>query len=111
MIIKIGRILIRVFLWTLLSLIVLVLVLDRFVQFRMGDKDLKSWFHERKTEPQINYYQSQGRTVRYIQAGDQPKATILFIHGAPSSLSYWKGYLSDTSLLARATLYAVDRPG
>lgn len=111
MIIRIGRILIRVFLWTLLSLIVLVLVLDRFIQFRMDDGDLKAWFHDRHIEPQINYYQSRGRTVRYLQTGNDTCATILFIHGAPSSLSYWKGYLSDSSLLARATLYAVDRPG
>jgi pimeloyl-ACP methyl ester carboxylesterase len=111
MIVKIGRILIRVFLWTLLSLIVLVFIFDRLVQFRMDDKDLEAWFHARNLTPQIKYYQGGGRTVRYLQAGDQPTATILFIHGAPSSLSYWKGYLSDSSLLARATLYAVDRPG
>jgi pimeloyl-ACP methyl ester carboxylesterase len=111
MIVKIGRILLRIFLWTLLSLIVLLLILDRFVQFRMDDTDLKAWFHARNLEPQIDYYHSHGRTVRYLREGDTSKATILFIHGAPSSLSYWKGYLSDTSLLDRAALYAVDRPG
>lgn len=111
MIVKIGRILFRVVLWSLLFLIVLLLVLDRFIQFRMDDPELKSWFHERHLEPTIAYYQSRGRTVRYIQTGDQTKATVLFIHGAPSSLSYWKGYLSDSALLKRATLYAVDRPG
>jgi pimeloyl-ACP methyl ester carboxylesterase len=109
--VKIGRIILKTFLWVLLSLIVIVLVLDRFVQFRMDDVDLMAWFHARNIEPHINYYESRGRTVRYLQAGDCPNATILFIHGAPSSLSYWKGYLSDSTLLKRATLYAVDRPG
>jgi len=95
----------------LLLLIILLLVFDRMVQFRMDDKGLMTWFHERHLEPRIGYYQSQGRTIRYLQAGDQSNATVLFIHGAPSSLSYWRGYLSDSSLLSRATLYAVDRPG
>jgi pimeloyl-ACP methyl ester carboxylesterase len=108
---KIGRRLIRIFLGTLLLLIVVTLIFDRFVQFRMNDKDLTEWFHERHLQPHIQYYEAGGRKVRYVQVGDQPKATILFIHGAPSSLSYWKSYLSDSTLLSRATLYAADRPG
>jgi uncharacterized protein len=111
MILKIGRIVLRIFLWALLFLIVLLLVFDRLVQFRMNDKDLTAWFHAHKIEPHIHYYEAGGRLVRYVQVGDQSKATILFIHGAPSSLSYWKAYLSDSALLQRATLYAVDRPG
>jgi pimeloyl-ACP methyl ester carboxylesterase len=111
MIAKIGRITLKVFLWTLLLLIILVLILGRLVEFRMDDEGLKAFFHARKLEPHIGYYQAKGRSVRYLEVGDQSKATVLFIHGAPSSLSYWKGYLSDSSLLSRASLYAVDRPG
>lgn len=112
MIAKAGRILLRLFLGTLIFLIVFLLVFDRLVQFRMDDKDLISWFHERHIEPHIHYYQAQGRTIRYVQVGDTAaKASILFIHGAPSSLSYWKGYLADSLLRTRADLFAVDRPG
>jgi pimeloyl-ACP methyl ester carboxylesterase len=77
----------------------------------MDDKELLSWFHDRHIEPQLGYYEAKGRKVRYITVGDRPEASILFIHGAPSSLSYWKNYLADSALLSRATLYAVDRPG
>lgn len=111
MALKIIRILLKTALWSLVLFILLLLIGDRFVQFRMDDTDLKAWFQKKHVDPQIGYYQSQGRSVRYLQAGDQPKATILFIHGAPSSLSYWKDYLTDKRLLDRATLYAVDRPG
>jgi uncharacterized protein len=111
MLFKIGRIFLKTFIWTLAILIVFVLVFDRLVQFRMDDTDLAKYFHERKLEPHISYYKARGRDVRYIEVGDQPNATILFIHGAPSSLSYWKGYLSDSMLLSRASIYAVDRPG
>ena len=111
MIAKIGRITLRAFIVVLLFLIVSTLILGRLVEFRMDDAGLEAFFKSRNLEPHIGYYQSKGRKVRYLEVGDQSKATVLFIHGAPSSLSYWKGYLSDSSLLERASLYAIDRPG
>jgi pimeloyl-ACP methyl ester carboxylesterase len=111
MILKIGRILIRFVLGVVIFIIVALLVGDRFVQFRMDDKVLIEWFKARHIEPHIGYYEALGRKVRYIGVGDNPEATILFIHGAPSSMSYWKAYLADSVLLSRATMYAVDRPG
>src|ERR1700722_2225293 len=111
MILKIGRIIIRFVLGGVIFLIAALLIGDRFVQFRMDDKDLIEWFEARHIEPHIGYYEARGRKVRYIGVGDSPEATILFIHGAPSSMSYWKAYLADSVLLSRATMYAVDRPG
>ena len=111
MIVRISRIILRLIVGLLVLLIIVFFVFDRTVEFRMNDKDLRDWFHMRHMEPQLSYYESAGRKVRYIRTGADTNATILFIHGAPSSLSYWKGYLSDSSLLKRATLYAVDRPG
>jgi uncharacterized protein len=111
MIAKIGRILIRIVLGVLIFLIIFTLVFDRLVQFRMDDKELTEWFHTRHIQPHVAYYEARGRKVRYAQVGDNPEATVLFIHGAPSSLSYWKAYLSDSVLLSRATMYSADRPG
>jgi pimeloyl-ACP methyl ester carboxylesterase len=111
MIAKLGRIFIRFILGVVIFLILALLVGDRFVQFRMDDKDMINWFEARHIQPHISYYEARGRKVRYIGVGDNPKATILFIHGAPSSMSYWKSYLADSVLLSRATMYAVDRPG
>lgn len=108
---RIGRILLRTVVGLLIFLIILLLVFDRLVQFRMDDKELLSWFHARHIEPQLGHFEARGRKVRFITVGDRPEASVLFIHGAPSSLSYWKSYLADSTLLTRATLYAVDRPG
>lgn len=108
---RIGRILLRTVAASITFLVVLLLVFDRLVQFRMDDKELLTWFHERRIEPQIGRYMAKGRQVRYVTVGNRPEASVLFIHGAPSSLSYWKGYLADSVLLSRATMYAVDRPG
>lgn len=111
MIAKLARVFIRFVLGVVIFLIVALLVGDRFVQFRMDDKELTHWFKARHIQAHIGYYEALGRKVRYIGVGDNPEATILFIHGAPSSLSYWKAYLADSVLLSRATMYAVDRPG
>src|SRR5580765_8481299 len=107
MLARIGRILLRTVMGLLIFIVILLLVFDRLVQFRMDDKELLSWFHERHVGPTISYYESRGRRVRYLSTGTQPDATVLFIHGAPSSLSYWKDYLSDSLLLSRATMYAI----
>jgi pimeloyl-ACP methyl ester carboxylesterase len=95
----------------LIFIVILLLVFDRMVQFRMDDRELDSWFHDRHINPQIGYYEAMGRKIRYLSVGARTDASILFIHGAPSSLSYWKSYLADSLLLSRATMYAVDRPG
>jgi len=108
---RIGRILLRTFLGVLIFFVILLLVFDQLVQFRMDNKDLLAWFHQRHVDPHIGYFQSEGRKIRYVEAGDSPDATILFIHGAPSSLSYWRNYMTDSTLLTRATMYAADRPG
>ncbi|HEY4286988.1 MAG TPA: alpha/beta hydrolase [Puia sp.] len=113
MIARIGKITLRIFLGILIALIVFLLIFDRLVQFRMDDKEIFAWFRnqDQKIQPQIGYFKAEGRTIRYMQVGNNPDATVLFIHGAPSSMSYWKSYMSDSILLSRATLYAIDRPG
>jgi len=108
---RIGRIVLRVFLGILIALVAFLIIFDRMVQFRMTDKEIVDWFHAQKINPKISYFTAKGRKVRYIQVGDDPDATILFIHGAPSSLSYWKSYLADSLLGSRATMFAADRPG
>src|SRR6201996_6662499 len=108
---RIGWIIVRTCLGILIFFVILLLVFDRLVQFRMDNKDLTTWFHQHHVNPNIGYYTSKGRKIRYVGVGSSNDATILFIHGAPSSLSYWRNYMTDSSLLGRATMYAADRPG
>ncbi|MCB9351197.1 MAG: alpha/beta hydrolase [Lewinellaceae bacterium] len=62
-------------------------------------------------EAKFDYYEAEGRKIRYLEIGNDSLPLIVFIHGAPSSSSFWKGFLRDSSLLAKAKLMAVDRPG
>jgi pimeloyl-ACP methyl ester carboxylesterase len=105
------RLLVNLVLSAFVFMVIVLLIFDQFVQFRMDDKDLYGLFHEHHLFPHVGYYSTEGRTMRYLTIGKDTSCTILFIHGAPSSLSYWKNYLMDSALLGHARMYAVDRPG
>jgi uncharacterized protein len=108
---KVIHLLVNLVVSAFVFMIIILLIFDQFVQFRMDDKDVYKLFREKGLQPHIGYFTSGGRSLRYLSIGDDTTSTILFIHGAPSSLSYWKDYLMDTTLLAHARMLAVDRPG
>jgi uncharacterized protein len=108
---KIIRTLINVVISVFVFMVIVLLIFDQFVQFRMDDRDLRKIFAEHHLTPNISNYAIDDRKIRYLSIGTDTSCTILFIHGAPSSLSYWRNYLMDSTLLSHARLYAVDRPG
>jgi uncharacterized protein len=79
--------------------------------FRYSDKAVYQYFEQKKLHPTIKYYTVQGRRIRYLEIGDDSLPTLLFIHGAPSSLSVQHLTLSDSLLLTKCNMIAVDRPG
>ncbi len=88
-----------------------LLIADRFIQFRMTDQEFVTFFSQRGLEPTLSYYDKLDRQIRYASIGSDTSATLFFIHGAPSSLSYYRDYMSDSILLRSASMYAVDRAG
>ena len=64
--------------------------------FRYSDKAVYQYFEKKKLHPTINYYTVQGRRIRYLEIGADSLPTVLFIHGAPSSLSVQHLTLSDS---------------
>ncbi len=108
---NIIRLLVNLVVSAFVFFILSLLIFDQFVQFRLDDRDIYKEFHAVHLDPHIGYYTAGGRRLRYLSIGQDTSSTILFIHGAPSSLTYWRNYLQDSALLARARMYAVDRPG
>ncbi|OYQ45108.1 hypothetical protein CHU92_02225 [Flavobacterium cyanobacteriorum] len=53
----------------------------------------------------------ENHPLHYIQTGDCGKPTLFFIHGSPGSWDAYKQYLTDTLLLEKFRMIAVDRPG
>ncbi len=77
---------------------------DAQILHRLGDNPFG-------LEASVHYIESGGRKLRYVEIGYDSLPLIVFVHGAPSSSSFWEGLLRDTQLLRRAKLLAVDRPG
>ncbi|HVG40664.1 MAG TPA: alpha/beta hydrolase [Chitinophagaceae bacterium] len=94
-----------------IAFVLFCLVADQFVQFRLSDKELTSFFKENNIKGQIHYYNSHGRTMRYISMGNDSLPVLLFIHGSPASSSIYTDYYKDTSLSNHFKMFAVDRPG
>jgi len=114
----------RIFRWAILTILILaigVLVVAWFVDSRQTDQELAEEFKEQAIRPVVHYYKvtergsQTPRTIRFMEtpapAADSALPVVLFVHGAPSSLSFFNEFFKDTTLLGRARLVAVDRPG
>ncbi len=84
------------------------------LQWRDSDLEIKTTFQEKNIPTSITYFEVGSLDVKvrtqHIQ-DKKNKINIIFLHGSPSSLSAWNGYLKDTTLLKKANLHAIDRPG
>lgn len=95
-----------------LFLVVVLLIADRFIQFRSTDEEIRRDYARHGLPINIRYYEASGRQMRYVATDDDlSRPVILFIHGAPSSSGYYRHFLTDTILRELANLIAVDRPG
>ncbi|ARK11267.1 alpha/beta fold hydrolase [Fibrella sp. ES10-3-2-2] len=105
----------RILGWSFGGLVLLVFValaVAWIFDFRQTDAELQTEFAAQTIRPTVRRYQVGNRTIRYMETPPLPgKPTIIFVHGAPSSLSFFNGFFKDTALLKRAQLVSVDRPG
>lgn len=112
---------IRLFFWLLrrkrfyfsLAFIGFLVFAYDFLAMRQNDFSLKSDLKQNPFayEATVGVMRDSARKIRYVEIGDESKPLIVFIHGAPSSISFWETLLTDSTLLSNARLMAVDRPG
>lgn len=84
------------------------------LQWRSTDSEIYESFNTLNIPTKISYYalDSLDVKIRVQEITDvEHTANMIFLHGSPSSLSAWNGYLKDTVLTNKANLYAIDRPG
>ena len=77
----------------------------------MTEDQLNGFFDKHGIKAAINHYSALDRTIYYATIGEDHLPAILFIHGAPASMTIYKDYFTDEELLKRFTMYAVDRAG
>ena len=95
-----------------LLFIIACFIFDHYYQFRRDDQDLKKFYSANHINATIGYYQTQGRKLRYVTAGDEnAKGTLVFLHGSPGSMSFYSRRFADKDILNQFRIFAVDRPG
>lgn len=77
----------------------------------MSPKEVDQFFERNDISATQHEYQTGFREIHYVQAGDESKPLVVFIHGSPGSLSAFIHFLTDSILLKRALLVTTDRPG
>jgi pimeloyl-ACP methyl ester carboxylesterase len=96
-----------------LAFILLMFYAYDFMELRISTPTFQAMLEDNpyQYEAAFDYVETQDRRLRYLEIGRDSLPLILFIHGAPSSSSFWKSMLRDSNLLSKAKLMAVDRPG
>jgi len=94
-----------------LALAILAGTLHSCIQFRMSNSEIESYFVNKKQKGKIIHYSEGVRIINYVIVGDENKPLVIFVHGSPGSLSAFIDFLGDSTLLNRAQLLSLDRPG
>src|SRR5688572_5120110 len=86
-------------------------VLHSCMTFRSNSKEVDEYFKKKGVNGTQLTYKVGFRDIHYVEAGDQTKPLVVFIHGSPGSLTAFIHFLADTSLLRQTEMISTDRPG
>ncbi|MCL6461054.1 MAG: alpha/beta hydrolase [Flavobacterium micromati] len=92
-------------------LITYIILCQSCVKMRFTDKQTQKYFDKTTTTFHDTTIRFDDYNIHYIVTGNVQKPTLLFIHGSPGSWNAFKEYLSDTLLLNKYRMIAIDRPG
>jgi pimeloyl-ACP methyl ester carboxylesterase len=95
-------------------LILIPIAMNFLMPFKESDEKLTKYFNERNVPVQIHHQDYEGKPIRFIETKgrEAPDSTlVVFVHGAPGSLSDHKAFLADSVLLSKSRMLSVDRLG
>lgn len=107
--IRVGKFKFRYALVGLLSLY--ILLCQSCMTMRMSSKETVAYFDTLKVQFKNSTSIVGDHSIHFIQTGSAEKATLFFVHGSPGSWDAYKQYLSDSLLLKKYRMIAIDRPG
>ena len=84
------------------------------LQWRHSDDEIRSAFAKANISTDISYVTIDSLDLKVrVQSIplENTKINLVFLHGSPSSLSAWDGYLKDSLLYSQTAMHAIDRPG
>ncbi|MDI1256008.1 MAG: alpha/beta hydrolase [Flavobacterium sp.] len=88
-----------------------IIMCQACMTMRTSSKATKVYFEKEKTVYIDKTADFGDYKIHYIATGNAENPTLFFIHGSPGSWDAYKTYLSDTLLLKKYRMIAIDRPG
>ena len=92
-------------------LLLYLLFCQSCMTMRMSVKETVTYFDTLKISYISKIVTVGSHEIHYIQTGKPNLPTLFFVHGSPGSWDAYKSYLSDTLLLKKYRMIAIDRPG
>ena len=91
--------------------IIFLIFCQSCMRMRMTSKETKDFFTTSKTGYIDSSKEIEGFTIHYIETGNKDASTLFFVHGSPGSWDAYKDYLTDSLLLSKYRMIAIDRIG
>ncbi|MGK4568839.1 alpha/beta fold hydrolase [Flavobacterium sp. 3HN19-14] len=88
-----------------------IIMCQACMTMRTSTKKTREYFAKEKTTYIDKTADFGTYKIHYIETGKPDNPTLFFIHGSPGSWDAYKSYLSDTLLLKKYRMIAIDRPG
>ena len=88
-----------------------IIMCQSCMTMRMTPKETQKFFTGSKVAFESKKMAIEKHTLHYIQTGNPQNPTLFFVHGSPGSWDAFKKYVTDSLLLSKYRMIAVDRPG
>ncbi|MDN5204771.1 alpha/beta hydrolase [Fulvivirgaceae bacterium BMA10] len=77
----------------------------------MTNKEINDYFQDQEQKAELKHYLLNERKINYVDIGADTAQMVVFVHGAPGSLSAFIHFMKDQELLNNSRIISVDRPG
>lgn len=95
----------------LLLLLLYIIMCQSCMTMRMTPNATAAYFKNQKTNFISKSITVANHRIHYIETGNPQNPTLFFVHGSPGSWDAFKQYLTDSLLLRKYRMIAIDRPG
>lgn len=106
---KKSRFPIKYFLLTIL--LGYIIMCQSCMTMRMTPKETYNYFSESHVAFVDKTISIGKHHLHYVETGNPDNPTLFFVHGSPGSWDAFKKYVTDSLLLSKYRMIAVDRPG
>lgn len=97
--------------FVLAILLAYIIMCQSCMTMRMTPIETRKYFSDSKVAFESNSLSIGKHHLHYVQTGNRNNPTLFFVHGSPGSWDAFKKYLTDSLLLSKYRMIAVDRPG